>query len=112
MLRRTCAPRSVFFAPDASVLGAGVPILAGRAAIRTSLADAFGRSDLSIPWRADKAAVATSGDLGYTSGKNRVSFGPKSKTLPIVGKYVTVWKRQVDGSWKVVLDIYNADAPG
>jgi ketosteroid isomerase-like protein len=94
------------------VLGAGVPILTGRAAIRTSLADAFGRSDLSISWRADNAAVASSGDLGYTSGKNRVSFGPKSKTLPIVGKYVTVWKRQADGTWRVVLDIYNADAPG
>ncbi len=102
----------VFFAPNASLLGGGVPILTGRAAIRKSLAETFGLSGLSISWQANKADVATSGDLGYTSGKNRVSFGPKSKTLPIVGKYVTVWKKQADGTWKVILDIYNGDAPG
>jgi ketosteroid isomerase-like protein len=116
-LERAYAAKNVstalsFFAPNASVLGAGVPTLSGRAAIRKSLADAFERSDLSISWHADKADVATSGDFGYTSGKNRVSFGSKSKTLPIIGKYVTVWKRQPDRTWKVILDIYNGDAPG
>ncbi len=116
-LERTYAAKNVsaalnFFAPNASVLGAGVPILSGREAIRKSLAETFGLSGLSISWQADKVDVATSGDLGYTSGKNRVSFGSKSKTLPIVGKYVTVWKRQSDGTWKVILDIYNGDAPG
>jgi ketosteroid isomerase-like protein len=28
-----------------------------------------------------------------------------------VGKYVTVWKKQADGQWKVVADIFNRDAP-
>ena len=116
-LERAYAAKNVsaalgFFAPDASVLGAGVPILSGRAAIRKSLAGTFGLSDLAISWHADKADVAGSGDLGYTSGTNRVSFGRKSKTPPIIGKYVTVWKRQADGTWKVMLDIYNGDAPG
>ncbi len=116
-LERAYAAKNVnaalgFFAPSASVLGAGVPTSTGRAAIRKSLAAAFGVSDLSISWHADKAGVSGSGDLGYTSGKNRVSFGSKSKTLPIIGKYVTVWKRQPDGTWKVILDIYNDDAPG
>jgi ketosteroid isomerase-like protein len=116
-LERAYAAKNVnaalgFFAPNASVLGAGVPILTGRAAIRKSLAGTFGLSDLAISWHADKADVAGSGDLGYTSGTNRVSFGRKSKTVPIIGKYVTVWKRQADGTWKVILDIYNGDAPG
>jgi hypothetical protein len=27
------------------------------------------------------------------------------------GKYVTVWKKQANGQWKVAEDIFNADAP-
>jgi len=27
------------------------------------------------------------------------------------GKGVEVWKKQRDGSWKVVLDIFNSDVP-
>jgi ketosteroid isomerase-like protein len=27
------------------------------------------------------------------------------------GKYVTVYKKQADGGWKAVADIFNADAP-
>jgi ketosteroid isomerase-like protein len=27
------------------------------------------------------------------------------------GKYLTVWKRQMDGTWKIVRDINNSDLP-
>jgi ketosteroid isomerase-like protein len=27
------------------------------------------------------------------------------------GNYVTIWRRQPDGSWKVAVDIGNQDAP-
>jgi len=25
------------------------------------------------------------------------------------GKYATIWRKQTDGSWKVVVDIFNSD---
>lgn len=28
------------------------------------------------------------------------------------GKYLTVWKKQPDGNWKIVRDIFNSDKPG
>jgi uncharacterized protein (TIGR02246 family) len=48
----------------------------------------------------------TSGDLGYTTGTYKVSF-TDSKTKKVVngtGTYLTVFKKQPDGSWKIVAD--------
>lgn len=58
----------------------------------------------AVTWTAAKADV--SGDVGYTTGAYEMSMAGAKET----GKYVTVWKRQDDGSWKVVEDIFNADA--
>ncbi len=29
----------------------------------------------------------------------------------MVGKYLTAWRKQADGEWKVTADIFNEDAP-
>ena len=31
--------------------------------------------------------------------------------IPDHGKYIEIWRRQSDGSWKVALDIFNSDLP-
>jgi ketosteroid isomerase-like protein len=62
----------------------------------------------SLSWSPIKADMAASGDLGYTYG-NYV-FKSKDKDGKIVarhGKYMTVWKKQKDSSWKVVVDMGN-----
>jgi hypothetical protein len=49
--------------------------------------------------------VARAGDLGYTTGPwVRSERKPGGKPLAY-GWYFTVWKRQVDGTWKVAADI-------
>jgi ketosteroid isomerase-like protein len=63
----------------------------------------------SLTWTPVKADMAVSGDLGYTYG-NYV-FKSKNKEGKIVssyGKYMSVWKKQKDGSWKVVVDMGNS----
>jgi uncharacterized protein (TIGR02246 family) len=48
-----------------------------------------------------------SGDLAYTTGSFKVTY-TDSKTKKVVngqGTYVTVFKKQADGSWKAVADI-------
>ena len=37
--------------------------------------------------------------------------GPKGKPVADRGKYVTIWRKQPDGKWKVVADILNSDLP-
>jgi ketosteroid isomerase-like protein len=53
--------------------------------------------------------MAASGDLGYTFG-NYVLKAKDKDGKPVVeyGKYATVWKKQKDGSWKVVMDMGNS----
>jgi ketosteroid isomerase-like protein len=63
----------------------------------------------SLTWTPVKADMAASGDLGYTYG-NYV-FKSRSKEGKIetnYGKYMSVWKKQKDGSWKVVVDMGNS----
>jgi ketosteroid isomerase-like protein len=63
----------------------------------------------SLTWTPVKADMAASGDLGYTYGN--YIFKAKNKDgqiIPHYGKYMSVWKKQKDGSWKVVVDMGNS----
>ena len=100
-----------FCAEDCAVLVANAAIAEGRAAIRNLFAGWF-KPDLKISWTPDRVDAAESGDLGFSSGTYRMSFRNSSgKTVSDKGKYVIVWKKQPDGSWKVVRDISNSDLP-
>jgi len=63
----------------------------------------------SLTWTPVKADMAASGDLGYTYG-NYVfkSKDKEGKPVTAYGKYMSVWKKQKDGSWKVVVDMGNS----
>ena len=105
--------KSVAFCDEkGAVLASNAPIANGREAISKLFAGFFALQDLKISWHPDRVEVAKSGELAYTSGAYQMSFaGPDGKTVPDTGKYVTVWKKQPDGSWKVMLDIFNSDVP-
>jgi ketosteroid isomerase-like protein len=54
--------------------------------------------------------VSSAGDLGYTTGSYEVTVNDaKGNPVTSRGKVVVVWKKQPDGSWKAVLDIWNSD---
>jgi len=47
-----------------------------------------------------------SGDLGYTHGTyRRERVNSEDEAVVETGRYVTIWRRNADGKWKVVLDI-------
>jgi uncharacterized protein (TIGR02246 family) len=97
-----------FWADDAIVFPPGSPPLEGKPAIREFVAKSFQTPGFSISWKTTKVTVSRSGDLAYATGTNRVSFtGPDGKQVTMEGKAVTVWRREKEGIWKCVIDIWN-----
>lgn len=56
-----------------------------------------------LTWEPEVAEVAASGELGYTSGPYvlRPARGAEPTAF---GRYVSVWGREPDGTWKVLID--------
>ncbi len=98
-----------FFAEDTADFPSTGPITFTKTAMRERLSKSW-NPDIILKWQPVKADVAASRDLGYTvgtwllTGKNR-----KGDSVSMTGKYMTVWKKQGDGTWKVVADMGNAD---
>ena len=97
-----------YFAADASVYPPGMPVETGAAAIRETFTKMGAAPGFALQWTPTKAEVSASGDLGSTAGTYEMTMGGVAEK----GKYVTVWKKQPDGAWKVTDDIFNTDAAG
>lgn len=84
--------------------------MVGPESIRDALAATRG---MTLDWAPMDGAVSASGDLGYTWGTWEASV-PDVETGGVevsTGRYVTVWRRDSSGSWRVVLDMGNNGAP-
>jgi uncharacterized protein (TIGR02246 family) len=101
------------YTDDASVFITDSPVINGIAAIKAALKPMVEDKNFSITFTSTKVEVARSGDLAYSQGAYTMTMSaPKTKkVLTEKGKFVTVFKKQADGSWKAVADIFNADAP-
>jgi ketosteroid isomerase-like protein len=101
---------AAFFGEQGSMLVPNGPIATGKDAIAKMIASDFANDH--ITWQANKVGVAHSADLGYTSGTYENTFKDASgNTAPDKGKYLTVWKKEANGAWKVLYDMFNSDLP-
>jgi uncharacterized protein (TIGR02246 family) len=101
-----------FFAEDGKMYGADGNLVTGRAAIRELMAPSFADPKNSLRWEPTHAAVSQGGDLGWTTGKSkRRVLGADGKVTERDGRYLTVWRKQRDGSWKAEIDVGNAGPP-
>ena len=59
-----------------------------------------------------QAEVSSGADLGYTIGTYHMTLPGSDGSLDAIdGKYLTIWKRQSDGKWKVAVDMFNTNGP-
>jgi ketosteroid isomerase-like protein len=92
-----------YAADDAQIFSGPGEFISGPRAITHS----FGAttSKQILVWHPVRGEVSQAGDLGFTVG-NAVFTGEREDGAPQVtySKYMTVWKRQRDGSWRYVVD--------
>ena len=100
-----------YYADDAMVYPPNEPYAIGPEAAHKIWAAYFSDTSFSISWKTLHASVANSGDFGFTAGTYENSFrGPDGKQVNEKGKYLCVWRKQKDGTWKAVQDMWNTDA--
>ena len=99
-----------FYAPDATVYPPGAPAASTPEQRRQVWTQEFALSGFRLDITASSVEAAASGDLAVETGSFVLGgFDKQGKSFATKGKYVCVWKRQKDGSWKAYQDIWNAD---
>ncbi|MDO6390597.1 hypothetical protein Q4E40_10705 [Pontibacter sp. BT731] len=65
-------------------------------------------SSAKLSWYPAYADISNSLDWGYTTGPYEVRANPTDKQPTGAGFYLSVWKKQPDGQWKVAIDQGNS----
>jgi uncharacterized protein (TIGR02246 family) len=101
-----------YYSDDASILPPNSPVLTGKAAARTMWGGMFKAPGFGGGWKATKVEVARSGDLAYVTGSYEMTeTDAGGKPMTDKGKYLEVWKKQADGNWKCIADMFSTDLP-
>lgn len=100
-----------WFAEDAVTLSNGQPPVRGHAAI--AAAATWDPRVYALTWVAEGAEMSPASDMGYTWGRYQGQTTDKDgKKTTQTGRYITIWKKQPDATWKVTLEASAEDAPG
>lgn len=92
-----------WFAEDGVALNNGKAPLLGKVAIAKSAS--WSPQDYQLTWTPTDAMMGPSGDMGYTWGHfEGHSKDANGNSVTTSGRYITMWRKESDGSWKVVLD--------
>jgi ketosteroid isomerase-like protein len=77
----------------------------GQDGIRRQMLPLFADSLFTLTWDPNFAEVAEGGDLGYTIGTYQMTASGSDGLQNFSGSYLTVWRRNANGVWKVEADI-------
>ncbi len=101
-----------YFAEDGSALYPGAATLNGKAAVKAAMAMYFADPNFSLTFQSTRAMASKGRDMVYSQGTYTMTMtDPKTKKpMTDKGKFLTVYTKQADGSWKVAADTSNSDS--
>lgn len=102
-----------YYADNGSVLLPNTPILTGKDAIKAALQPMLADPNFALTFQANNIVASKGGDLVYSVGSYSLTGSDAKTKKPVTdkGKYITVYQKQADGSWKAVADMINSDMP-
>ena len=97
-----------YWSDDAVVIAPGQPIVKGRDALRKMVEDSKNIPGFSITWRSSDVHFSPDGKLAYMSGENLMTMNDSTgKKISIPGRAYTIWRKEPDGNWKCIVDMWN-----
>jgi ketosteroid isomerase-like protein len=101
-----------FYTADAEIMVPFEAVVRG-GDVAKSTAEDFKDPAFSIDFTNTRTEVAAGGDMAFTHGTFHVTYPNPAPKKPdtMDGRYVTVFRKQADGSWKAVQDISTPGAP-
>jgi uncharacterized protein (TIGR02246 family) len=101
------------YTDDGTVMFPNSPVMTGKDAIGKAMKDVVADPNWSLALQPVQVEVSRGGDLGYTRGTYVLTAtDPASKkAITEKGRFVIIFRKEADGSWKAVQDINNAEAP-
>jgi len=99
-----------YYSDDAIMMPPGENVCKDKASREASIKKMFATPGMSLRFQNTKVDVSQMGDLGYAVGVYQWSSkDANGKDYHETGKYCETWKKQPDGNWKCIVDIWNAD---
>lgn len=109
---RDAAAIAAFYADDAILMPTAEPLVRGKAAIAEEWKHILAIPAFENESRLGGVEVSSAGDLAYTYGSYRSRLmGEDGKLTMEPGKWLTIWKKRPDGSWRIAVETYNTDIP-
>jgi uncharacterized protein (TIGR02246 family) len=101
-----------YFTEDGSALYPGAATLHGKAAIKAAMTPYFADPNFTLTFQETRTAASKGGDMVYSEGTYSMTMtDPKTKKpMTDKGKFLTVYTKQADGSWKAIADTFNSDS--
>jgi len=100
-----------YYADNAVILPPNEKILTTREEIEKEAKGLYSVPGVSISWKAKSAEVSRSGELGYVIEEYTLSYkDAKGKPVVELGKSIEVWKKQADGRWKCIGDMWSPNS--
>jgi len=94
------------------VMVANAPVATGAQSVRAAFAPFFALPGFRCDWAPTRVEVARSGELAYSSGAYTNGYSdPQGRAVLDRGSYVTVWRKDAGGQWRVVFDTFASALP-
>ena len=103
---------AAFYAPDAQLFNPGAAPSTTPDAVRNAYAEIFNDPNGALSFASDNVIVPSSGEYGVSEGNFTITYSnAQGQPESASGRYITLWQRQDDGSWKIIRDIATPGAP-
>ena len=95
------------YAPDAVILPPAGPVIEGSETIRELFRQEFERFDTKLAFTTQ--AIEVDDEMAFRRGRYVWRGTPRmtGQTVETANKFLEVWRKQPDGSWRIAVDMWN-----